>query len=44
MFNSNGIFYLDIFVGIDLYIIMIDGFGVVGWGVGGIEVEVVMFG
>lgn len=36
--------YLDILVGIDLYIIMINGFGVFGWGVGGIEVEVVMLG
>lgn len=44
MFNSDGLLYFDILVGIDLYIIMIDGFGVVGWGVGGIEVEVVMLG
>lgn len=44
VFNSEGYFYLDSVVGIDFYIMMIDGFGVVGWGVGGIEVEVVMFG
>lgn len=36
--------FFDILVGIDFYIIMINGFGVFGWGVGGIEVEVVMFG
>lgn len=34
----------DILVGIDSYIMMINGLGVLGWGVGGIEVEVVMFG
>lgn len=38
------IVYLDIVFGIDSYIIMINGIGVLGWGVGGIEVEVVMFG
>lgn len=42
--NGKLFVYLDIFVGIDLYMIMINGFGVFGWGVGGIEVEVVMFG
>lgn len=36
--------YLDMVFGIDSYIIMINGIGVLGWGVGGIEVEVVMFG
>lgn len=36
--------YLDMLVGIDFYIIMINGLGVLGWGVGGIEVEVVMLG
>lgn len=36
--------FLDILVGIDSYIIMINGLGVLGWGVGGIEVEVAMFG
>lgn len=38
------VMYFDMFVGIDLYIIMINGIGVFGWGVGGIEVEVGMFG
>lgn len=43
---NGGVFqvYFDICVGIDLYIMMVNGFGVLGWGVGGIEVEVVMFG
>lgn len=44
VFNKDGVFYSDSFVGTDFYIIMIDGLGVVGWGVGGIEAEVVMFG
>lgn len=38
------VYYLDIFVGMDSYMMMINGIGVVGWGVGGIEVEVGMFG
>lgn len=36
--------YFDMLVGIDSYIIMVNGFVVFGWGVGGIEVEVVMLG
>lgn len=36
--------FLDFFVGIDSYMMMINGIGVLGWGVGGIEVEVGMFG
>lgn len=44
VFDQDGYYYLDSFVGIDLYIIMIDGLGIFGWGVGGIEVEVVMLG
>lgn len=40
----DGVVYFDICVGIDLYIIMVNGLGVFGWGVGGIEVEVVMLG
>lgn len=42
--NGEFVIYFDILVGIDFYIIMINGIGVFGWGVGGIEVEVGMFG
>lgn len=42
--NGQWMVWLDMLVGIDFYIIMINGFGVLGWGVGGIEVEVVMLG
>lgn len=42
--NGEIVVYFDIFVGIDSYIIMVNGFVVLGWGVGGIEVEVVMLG
>lgn len=42
--DGEWIVYLDLLVGIDFYMIMINGLGVLGWGVGGIEVEVVMFG
>lgn len=42
VFNTNGIIYLDSFVGIDSHTTMIDGLGVAGWGVGGIEAEATM--
>ena len=37
-------FYPDTLVGTDSHTTMIDGLGVVGWGVGGIEAEAVMLG
>ena len=37
-------FYPDSLVGTDSHTTMIDGLGVVGWGVGGIEAEAVMLG
>jgi aconitate hydratase len=36
--------YPDSVVGTDSHTTMIDGLGVVGWGVGGIEAESVMLG
>lgn len=43
--NSNGkILYPDSVVGTDSHTTMINGLGVVGWGVGGIEAEAVMLG
>jgi aconitate hydratase A / 2-methylisocitrate dehydratase len=44
--NSNGVqsAYPDTLVGTDSHTTMIDGIGVVGWGVGGIEAEAVMLG
>lgn len=44
VFNTDGMLYPDSVVGTDAHIIMIDGLGVDGWGVGGIEAEAVMFG
>jgi aconitate hydratase A / 2-methylisocitrate dehydratase len=38
------VFYPDSLVGTDSHTTMIDGLGVVGWGVGGIEAEAVMLG
>ncbi|XP_070710832.1 cytoplasmic aconitate hydratase [Pempheris klunzingeri] len=44
VFNYNGYFYPDSLVGTDSHTTMIDGLGVLGWGVGGIEAEAVMLG
>jgi len=42
--NSKGVVYPDSVVGTDSHTTMINGLGVVGWGVGGIEAEAVMLG
>ncbi|KZV58506.1 hypothetical protein F511_23759 [Dorcoceras hygrometricum] len=44
VFNSDGILYPDSVVGTDSHTTMIDGLGVAGWGVGGIEAEATMLG
>ncbi|KAG5245971.1 aconitate hydratase family protein [Salix suchowensis] len=44
VFNTNGLLYPDSVVGTDSHTIMIDGLGVAGWGVGGIEAEAAMLG
>ncbi|KAG0568151.1 hypothetical protein KC19_7G190400 [Ceratodon purpureus] len=44
VFNSNGVLYPDTLVGTDSHTTMIDGLGVAGWGVGGIEAEAAMLG
>ncbi|KAK2639717.1 hypothetical protein Ddye_027512 [Dipteronia dyeriana] len=44
VFNTNGILYPDSVVGTDSHTTMIDGLGVAGWGVGGIEAEAAMLG
>lgn len=44
MFNTDGILYPDSVVGTDSHTTMIDGLGVAGWGVGGIEAEAAMLG
>ncbi|KAA8523674.1 hypothetical protein F0562_010097 [Nyssa sinensis] len=44
VFNTDGILYPDSVVGTDSHTTMIDGLGVAGWGVGGIEAESVMLG
>lgn len=44
VFNTNGILYLDSVLGTDSHTTMIDGMGVAGWGVGGIEAEATMLG
>jgi aconitate hydratase len=41
---KNGIYYPDTLVGTDSHTTMINGIGVVGWGVGGIEAEAGMLG
>ena len=43
-FNNDGLLYPDSVVGTDSHTTMINGLGVVGWGVGGIEAEAVMLG
>ena len=42
--NKAGVFYPDSLVGTDSHTTMINGIGVVGWGVGGIEAEAGMLG
>ena len=42
--NKDGVFYPDTLVGTDSHTTMINGSGVVGWGVGGIEAEAGMLG
>ncbi|KAJ6817483.1 aconitate hydratase, cytoplasmic isoform X1 [Iris pallida] len=44
VFNTDGILYPDSVVGTDSHTTMIDGLGVAGWGVGGIEAEASMLG
>ncbi|CAN1339751.1 Aconitate hydratase, cytoplasmic [Linum perenne] len=44
VFNSDGLLYPDSVVGTDSHTTMIDGLGVAGWGVGGIEAEATMLG
>ncbi|MCU1349149.1 MAG: aconitate hydratase 1, partial [Acidobacteria bacterium] len=42
--ESGGVFYPDSLVGTDSHTTMINGLGIVGWGVGGIEAEAGMLG
>ncbi|WP_197328256.1 aconitate hydratase AcnA [Ralstonia syzygii] len=42
--KQDGVFYPDTLVGTDSHTTMINGIGVVGWGVGGIEAEAGMLG
>ena len=42
--NADSVFYPDTLVGTDSHTTMINGIGVVGWGVGGIEAEAGMLG
>lgn len=44
VFNKDGILYPDSVVGTDSHTTMVDGLGVVGFGVGGIEAQAVMLG
>eukprot|EP00331_Platyophrya_macrostoma_P025047 CAMPEP_0176449456 /NCGR_PEP_ID=MMETSP0127-20121128/26478_1 /TAXON_ID=938130 /ORGANISM="Platyophrya macrostoma, Strain WH" /LENGTH=896 /DNA_ID=CAMNT_0017836777 /DNA_START=46 /DNA_END=2733 /DNA_ORIENTATION=+ len=44
VFNSKGLLYPDSVVGTDSHTTMINGVGVAGWGVGGIEAEAAMLG
>ncbi|XP_042503724.1 aconitate hydratase 1 [Macadamia integrifolia] len=44
VFDKDGILYPDSVVGTDSHTTMIDGLGVAGWGVGGIEAEAAMLG
>jgi hypothetical protein len=41
---GNGVYYPDTLVGTDSHTTMINGLGIVGWGVGGIEAEAGMLG
>ena len=44
VFNRDGLLYNDSVVGTDSHTTMINGLGVAGWGVGGLEAESVMLG
>ncbi|XP_066270724.1 cytoplasmic aconitate hydratase-like isoform X2 [Branchiostoma lanceolatum] len=44
VFNTDGTLYPDSLVGTDSHTTMINGLGILGWGVGGIEAEAVMLG
>jgi aconitate hydratase len=44
VFQKDGVYYPDTLVGTDSHTTMINGVGVVGWGVGGIEAEAGMLG
>ncbi len=44
VFDDKGFAYLDTVVGTDSHTTMINGLGVLGWGVGGIEAEAAMLG
>lgn len=44
VFEKDGVFYPDSLVGTDSHTTMINGLGIVGWGVGGIEAEAGMLG
>jgi aconitate hydratase len=44
VFDSDGVLYPDTLVGTDSHTTMINGLGVLGWGVGGIEAEAAMLG
>ena len=44
IWERDGVLFPDSLVGTDSHTTMINGLGVVGWGVGGIEAEAVMLG
>ncbi|MDQ4122619.1 MAG: aconitate hydratase [Acidobacteriota bacterium] len=44
VFERNGVYFPDTVVGTDSHTTMVNGLGVVGWGVGGIEAEAGMLG
>jgi len=44
VFEKNGVYFPDTLVGTDSHTTMINGLGIVGWGVGGIEAEAAMLG
>ena len=44
VFEKDGLLYPDSVVGTDSHTTMINGLGIVGWGVGGIEAESNMLG
>jgi aconitate hydratase len=44
VFDADGVAYPDTLVGTDSHTTMINGLGVLGWGVGGIEAEAAMLG
>ena len=44
VWEKDGVWYPDTLVGTDSHTTMVNGIGVVGWGVGGIEAEAGMLG